>query len=236
MSFEETRLGGGSAAFQPTLWTLVLRAKDPTSSDRRAALDELLRRYWKPVYFFIRRKEPNVETATDLTQAFFCEFLERDFLASVDRGRGKFRTFLLTTLAHFLANERERERAQKRGGGKPVLSLDFVEAETEVGSLPSASPESLFERQWALLVLDRAIRGLRTEPRFDVLSAHLSGGPAPSYADTAARLGTSVPAVKDTLHRLRLRLREKVRDEIRAYVDGESQVEEEILALFRAFR
>ncbi len=228
----DTSIGGGQRAFVPTLWTVVLKAKE----GGRAALEELIRSYWKPVYFFVRRKEPDVEKAKDLTQAFFCEFLERDFLSGVERERGKFRTFLLTTLTHFLANERERERAQKRGGGKPPVSLDFAEAETELGTLPEVAPEALFERQWALAVLERAIRGVRAEPNFEVLSAHLSGGPAPSYQETATRLGITVAAVKDVLYRLRGRLRERVREEIRSYVDGESQVEEEILALFRAFR
>lgn len=235
----------GDGAFRPTLWTVVLRARDPAAPDRREALERLFRTYWKPVYFYIRRtRDP--ETAQDLTQGFFAAFLEKDYLQYVDRERGKFRTFLIVALRHFLADEHDRERAQKRGGGETVLSLDFARAEPEVLREPAGAetPERLFQRQWALEVIKAALQKLREEfkssdrlTEFEALSLYLSAGGrgAPTHAELARRLGISEGDVNNRVHRLRKRYREIILDEIRAYSGSEEEAREELRDLFSAF-
>jgi len=132
---EETDIGGDRPGFQPTLWTMILRARDPGSPERRQALDQLIQAYWKPVYFFIRRKGRDVETAKDLTQSFFTAFVEKDFLKNVSPEKGRFRSFVLASLTYFLSDEYDRSRALKRGGG-----FHFVEAETETGPVVRMEP------------------------------------------------------------------------------------------------
>ncbi|HEV3029765.1 MAG TPA: sigma-70 family RNA polymerase sigma factor, partial [Planctomycetota bacterium] len=142
MPDDDTGIGGARRAFQSTLWTVVLAAKDLSAPDRRQALQTLIQTYWKPVYLFIRRRGNDREVSKDLAQGFFTALLERNFLQYVQRDRGKFRTFLLTALEHFMADERDRAQALKRGGGRASLSLDFASAETEISRDPAA-PDSL---------------------------------------------------------------------------------------------
>src|SRR5215471_14148912 len=150
--------------FRPTLWTVVLRAEDPAAPDRREALERLFQTYWKPVYFLIRRTH-DAEAAQDIAQGFFTAFLEKDFLKSVEREKGKFRTFLCVALRHYMADEYDRASAQKRGGGRTLLGLDFARAETEISRVPAAKddPDKFFQRQWALEVIKRALQALRAE-------------------------------------------------------------------------
>ncbi len=235
----------GEGAFQPTLWTVVLKAKDPSAPDRREALERLFRAYWKPVYFYVRRtRDP--ESAQDLTQGFFTAFIEKDYLQYVDRARGKFRTFLVVALQHYLADEHDRERAQKRGGGLHPLSLDFARAETEILRQPAASetPERLFQRRWALEVIKTALQKLREEfkssdrlTEFEALHLYLSAGGkgAPTHADLARRLGISEADVNNRVHRLKKRYREIIIEEVRAYSGGEEEAREELRDLFSAF-
>lgn len=236
----DTEIGGMQRAFQSTLWTCVLRAKDPSAPDRRAALERLIQAYWKPAYSFLRRKGYDAEISKDFTQGFFAAFLERDFLKYVERGRGKFRTFLLTALEHFVADEHDRAKAQKRGGGRAGFSLDFVQAEREIGG-SDETPDKIFRRQWALLVLERALGALRAtyeaegrKDEFEVLRLHLGIGGAPSYADVAKRLGLSESDVRNRLHRVRGMYREKILEEVRAYTENEAEAQEEIRDLFSA--
>ena len=233
------------AGFRPTLWTVVLRAKDPEAPDRREALERLFQVYWKPVYFHIRRTH-DAEAAQDIAQGFFTTFLEKDYLKSVDREKGKFRTFLCVALRNYMADENDRARAQKRGGGKSPLSLDFARAETEISRMPAAKddPEKLFQRQWALEVIKRSLQALRAEflasdrlAEFEAISLYLSAGgkDSPSHGDLARRLGISETDVNNRVHRLRQRYRELILEEVRAYSDSEEEAKQELRDLFSAF-
>jgi len=211
----ETSLGGPDKAFQPTLWTTILRAKNHESPDRREALDRLITRYWKPVYFFVRQKGHDVEAAKDLTQAFFATFLEKDFLKSVEPERGRFRSFILAALSHFLSNEHDRSRAKKRGG-----DFNFVQAELERPG-DSPTPERAFFDQWALEVMERAMERLKAEKspeEMALLSGHFPED-MPDYEK------------KNRLHRLRLRLRQLLREEVLPSVDGDREVDGELREL-----
>lgn len=211
----ETSLGGPQKGFQPTLWTTILRAKDHEAPDRREALDRLITRYWKPAYFFIRQKGHDVESAKDLTQAFFATFLEKDFLKSVEPERGRFRSFILAALSHFLSNEYDRSRALKRGG-----DFNFVQAELERPG-DSLTPERAFFDQWALEVMERAMERLKAEKspeEMALLSGHFPED-MPDYEK------------KNRLHRLRLRLRQLLREEVLPSVDGDREVDGELREL-----
>jgi len=231
--------------FQPTLWTVVLRAKDPSAPDRREALERLFQTYWKPVYFLIRRTH-DPETAQDIAQGFFTAFLEKDFLRTVERDKGKFRTFLCVALRHYMADENDRARAQKRGGGRLPLTLDFSRAETEISREPAAkdNPDKMFQRQWALEVIKRSLQALRAEfqasdrlAEFEAISLYLSAGgkEAPSHALLSRRLGISESDVNNRVHRLRRRYRELILEEIRSYSESEEESQEELRDLFSAF-
>jgi RNA polymerase sigma-70 factor (ECF subfamily) len=244
MSQETSRPGG--AAFGRTRWTLVLRARgeqEPSAdlSARREALGELIAQYWKPLYFFVRRKGHNVEEAKDLTQAFFTTFLEKDYLKSVDREKGRFRRFLLVALEHFLANEYDKMKAQKRGGGQALLSLDFSTAESHYGLEPATqdTPERLYLRKWATELTARTMVELQAEFRnsgkgelFDAIKPHLAGGE--NYAALAAKLKITEGSLKVTVHRARQRYRELLRHAVRDTVQTDAEVDAELWELIRS--
>jgi RNA polymerase sigma factor (sigma-70 family) len=233
----------GARAFQPTLWTVVLKAKDPAAPDRREALERLFAVYWKPLYVFLRR-EHDAEAAQDLVQGFFAAFLEKDYLKSVDRAKGTFRAFLCAALRHYVADDRDRERALKRGGGRSLFSLDFARAETEIAAAASTEPpERAYERQWALEVIKRALQALRAEfrasdrlPEFEALHLYLSAGGRSglTHAELARKLGLTEADVNNRVHRLRKRYRELIVDEVRAYADSPEEAEGELRDLFAA--
>jgi RNA polymerase sigma-70 factor (ECF subfamily) len=226
---QETSIGAGGAAFPETAWSTVLRAKDDG-----AALGRLVERTWKPVYFYLRRKGRDVETAKDLAQGFFAHLLEGRVLDPVERGRGRFRGFLLAALEHFLANEYRRAAAEKRGGGRAPLRLDFAEAESQYAPAGDETPETLYDRTWAADALRRALDALRAElgDRFEALRAHLSAEtPRPSYRETAARLGIGEYDVANLLHKARARLGELIVETVRDTVDGDPG--EEVSELLR---
>jgi RNA polymerase sigma-70 factor (ECF subfamily) len=242
----ETEIGGEARAFRSTLWTLVLRAKEPTSPGRREALEELIGAYWKPVYFFLRRKGNDPDRTKDLVQGFFTALLEKNYLQYVDRGRGKFRTFLLTALDHYVADERDRDRAQKRGGGRSSVSLDFEKADTEYTREPAASddPDRRFRRDWALKVMARALQTVRDEfasagrlAEYDALRLHLSyaAEAPPTYEAVAATLGISVGDVRNRVHRTRARYKEAILAVIRSYTETDEEAKEELQDLMSAF-
>jgi RNA polymerase sigma-70 factor (ECF subfamily) len=212
----ETTLGGDDVRFHPTAWSVVRDAKEGS----REALDRLIAVYWKPVYFFIRRRGHDVESAKDLTQSFFGSLLERDFLSTVSADKGKFRSYLLGALAHFLSNEQARTRAQKRGG-----AFNLVEAEQELIS-SDPSPERAFLGKWALEILERAMVRLRMETAPGDF-ALLAGDAPPGLTETDR---------KNRRFRLRTRLRELLREEILPSVDGENEVDSEIRELFSALQ
>jgi RNA polymerase sigma-70 factor (ECF subfamily) len=243
---DDTAIGGAPRAFQSTLWTVVLAAKDPSAPDRRDALQKLIETYWKPVYLFIRRKGNDREAGKDLAQGFFTALLERNFLQYVQRDRGKFRTFLLTALEHYMADEHDRAQALKRGGGRSAFSLDFASAENEIAREP-ASPETsdrVFRRDWALRVMSQALQGLKREfadsgraEEFEALRLHLSftAKEAPSYAEVAKALGVSEGDVRNRIHRTRARYKEAILDVIRSYTETEDDAREELRELLSAF-
>lgn len=225
---------GGFAA---TRWTLVLSAARGSQTPRAAAaMAELCRVYWYPLYAFIRRRGHAAPEAEDLTQEFFARLLEKHFLGDVDREKGRFRTFLLMAVKRFLANEYDRAQAQKRGGGQSIVPWETDwEGRYLQEPVDTMTPERLFAQQWALTLLDQVLGRLRAESRaagkaalFDALKDHLAGSGEETYAVTAARLGMSEGAVKVTVHRLRRRYRELLREEISHTVAGPDEVQEEI--------
>ena len=228
--------------FATTHWSLVVAARDRTSPQAREALATLCRTYWYPLYAYIRRQGYNADQAQDLTQEFFARLLEKDFLSLVDREKGKFRSFLLACCKHFLANERDRANAQKRGGGCQVISVDFsaVEGRYCLEASHTLTPERLFERRWTLTLLDQVLAKLREEfaqgaksELFDRLKIFLTGESSKhSYAQVAKDLNRSEGAIKVTVHRFRRRYRELLREEIARTLEDPSQVEAEIRDLF----
>ncbi len=227
-----------AAGFAATHWTVVLAAaRGEEPSRAAAAMTELCRTYWYPLYAFLRRRGHEAHEAEDLTQEFFARLLGPHFLAAVDRRKGKFRSFLLAALKHFLADQRDRAAAQKRGGGQVVLSLDRLDAETRYAREPAQdlTPEKMFEKQWALSVLERVLSRLHDElvaegkaALFEALKDTLTGAGAGGYAALGGRLGMSEGAVKVAAHRLRRRYRALLREEIAQTVAGPDEVDDEI--------
>ncbi len=226
----ETTMGGSRRGFENTRWTVILKARD------QKELGAFLERYWKPCYFYIRRKGQDVEDAKDLTQAFFLDFIERDALARVTKSKGKFRSYLLACLDHYLSNEYDRRKALKRGGDRPPLSLDFEGAETLLVRSPGETPEQAFRRQWAVDLIDRALRALKEEmgPRFDALREYIIAGQPGTLKEVAAKIGVSEGNVKVIIHRARRRYRELLKAEVARTVERAGEVEEELLDLFAA--
>jgi RNA polymerase sigma factor (sigma-70 family) len=224
---------------------VVLTAGHGSSPQAGRALEELCRTYWYPLYAYVRRRGHSPHEAEDLTQEFFARLLARNYLADVHREKGRFRSFLLASLKHFLANEWDRARAAKRGGGQPHLSLYVQTAETRYRSEPAydLTAEKLLDRQWALALLDLVLSRLEAElvadgkeKQFAELKVWLTEGKgATSYAAVAARLGTTEGAAKVAVHRLRRRYRELLREEISHTVATPAEIEEEIHHLFAAF-
>ncbi len=233
----------GARDFRTTHWSLVLEA-GVASPSGQSALETLCRRYWYPLYAYGRRRGLGPEQAEDLTQEFFGSLLAADSLARVSPEKGRFRTFLITALQHFLANERDRAGRQKRGGGRPLISLDALEPEAryQIEPVTSAPPEVLFDRQWARTLVAGVMEQLQAESagegaaeRFGVLKVFLASEPAEdSYAALAGRLGLSVPAVKSAIHRLRRRYGQLLRREISHTVGSPAEVDGEIRHLFAA--
>lgn len=230
------------ARFHTTRWSLVLAAGGSDSS-AGTALNTLCALYWYPVYAFIRRQGHSAHEAEDLTQAYFGRVIEKAYLAQVDRQRGKFRTFLLTSLKHFLANERDRALAQKRGGGASHVTFDALDAEqryaAEAGS--GLTPEELFEKRAALSLLDSALSELRRDyerrecaKQFEMLAPLLTGDADERYETIAAELNMTPGALRVALHRLRARFRNALRDLIGAMVSTSDQVDDELRHLLNA--
>jgi RNA polymerase sigma factor (sigma-70 family) len=239
-------ISGGVGGFATTRWSMVLAAGKGESPDAHAALATLCKRYWYPLYAFVRRSGHQPADAQDLTQEFFARLLEKQYLRAADPERGRFRSFLLSAVKHFLSKERDRAKARKRGGGRKVFPLDFEAGESRYSLEPSheVTAEKVYERRWALTLLDQVFARLREEfdraskrNEFDHLKGYLTGEAATlSYRDVAAELGTTEGAVKVAVHRLRRRYRELVREEIAHTVAGPEDVDEELRRLFAAIR
>ena len=230
--------------FATTHWSVVRAAGRPLSPRYQQALGTLCQTYWFPLYAYLRRQGYHTHQAEEYTQAFFARILEKHGLRLADPKRGKFRSFLLAALKHFVGNELDRARAQKRGGGRKVLSLDFENAESQYALEPThqLSPEKLFERSWALTVLERTMTRLQAESAstnkqelFDHLKVYLTVKKSSvPYREAAAKLKMTEGAVKVSVHRLRRRYRELLRDEIAQTVTTEDEIDEEIRDLFAA--
>jgi RNA polymerase sigma-70 factor (ECF subfamily) len=237
---------GGGGQFRTTHWSVVIRAGRDDSSQAGAALNELCEIYWYPLYAFARRQGSSPAEAEDLTQAFFARLFERNFVASADPDKGRFRAFLLTLFRRFLANEWNRQHRQKRGGYRTCLSVDAALAESRYGAEPVSGdpPDVLYDRQWALTLLEQVMRRLQAEyvesgraRLFERLEACLSRDEtAWRYADIARELGVSEAAVKMAMQRLRARYRALLREEIAKTVASPKDVEVELSHLFSAFR
>lgn len=246
MAGEESNCHVGAAAFATTHWSVVLAATEGDSQMAGKALEGLCRAYWPPLYAFLRREGHNEADAQDLVQGFFASLLARQSFAGLDRDRGKFRSFLLAALKHFLANEHDRSRALKRGGGVSFVPWDDAAAENgfRTARTDALSPDLAFEKVWALTLLNQVLAQLRDEysragrsALFDALQVYLTGdkGDLP-YTEMAARLNLGESALKMSIQRLRRRYGDLLRAQIGHTVRTPQDVDDEIRALFAAVR
>ncbi len=233
----------GASKFPTTRWTLVVAAGDPRRTDARSALVYLCERYWYPLYAYLRRRGYPADQAQDLTQEFFTRVLEGRYLDRADPEKGRFRSFLLTSLKFFVADEEDRQRARKRGGGQ-LVPFEFSSGEKRYQREPAhdETPERIFERRWALSVLDRVVEKLRDEfvqhgrpEHFERLKVFLLGQSDAPYATLSREMNTSEGALKVAIHRLRKRYRELFRQEIADTVADPAEVESELRYLAAAF-
>jgi RNA polymerase sigma factor (sigma-70 family) len=223
---------------------MVLLAGETRTTQAETALDKLCRIYWQPLYAYVRRRGHSSEDAQDLTQQFFARMLEKKYLKLATQERGRFRSFLLKSLQHFLVNEWERGQAQKRGGGQKIFSLDETQAEQSYLQQPAdqLSPEGLFDKRWAMTLLERAMERLAADyaasgkrELFDNLKPLLlAEGSGESYRQLAIPLGLNEGAVKVAMHRLRQRFRDAVRSEIAQTVETPEEVDEELRCMMAA--
>lgn len=234
----------GSPVFVTTHWSVVLAAASTNTSSAQPALARLCETYWFPLYAYVRRRGYSQEDAEDLTQEFFARLLAHHWIADADRERGRFRTFLLTAMSRFLANEWDHARAQKRGGPQTAVRFDTTAAESRyrVTMPDTLSPDRLYDRHWAMTLLDRTLNRLAAEHEsagksadFQVVSPFLTAerGTIP-YAEVATRLGVNEPAARQAVHRVRKRFRELFREEISQTVASPHEIEEEIRYLMAA--
>lgn len=229
------------AAFATTHWSVVRAAGDASSAEGREALETLCSHYWFPLYAYLRRHNYSRHDAEDYIQGFFARLLEKGYLGQVQPGRGKFRSFLLACLKHFVANERKRAGARKRGGAHRITSLDFESAEHRYTREPASemTPERAYERSWAITLLDRAMvrleqkmGGRHSSIPFEYLKPYLVGDPqSPQYGELAGRLEVTDNAIRVAVHRLRREFRAILRDEIAQTVLTQDEVDQEIRQL-----
>jgi RNA polymerase sigma-70 factor (ECF subfamily) len=242
---ERDKAPAGAAQFENTHWSIVLSAANKRNPIRALeSLEKLCRVYWHPLYFYARRQGESPHDAQDLTQEFFARLLQNDLLDSVDRGKGRFRSFLLAAFKHFLSNERDKARAQKRGGGQVPVPIDVHNAETHYGFEPveKMTAEKIFERRWAMTLLEQTTARLREEYErdgktevFEQLKVTLTEPRGTiAYADLGRTLHMSEGAVKVAVHRLRLRYRAVLRVEVADTLADPADVEDEVRQIFRA--
>ena len=230
-----------AAMFHTTRWSVVLAARGKGSEPEARSLESLCEQYWPPLYAFVRHRGYREHDAQDLTQAFFAKLLEKDWLDAVDPARGRFRAFLLMALKRFLSNDRERINAQKRGGGIRTIPLD-VELACFLPDAKATSPESLFDRQWALTVLQVTMSRLQKEytdanrgAEFEQLKECLTAERGKiNYERLASQLGVRPVSARSKVHRMRARFRELFREEVSGTVADPAEVEDEMRALFDA--
>ena len=230
--------------FRTTQWSLVIAAGDDRNPRFHQALSDLCESYWYPVYAYVRRRSGDADSAQDLTQGFFSSLLERNTLAAADRERGRFRSFLLTALKFYLADEHDRATAKKRGAGVTAISLDLEGAEERyrLEAEPDDAPDRAYERRWALEVLELTHQRLRTEiersaqpARALRLAGYLTGDrDEASYRVVADELGMTESAVKVAVHRLRKRYGALLREEVERTVGDPGETEGELRFLLAA--
>lgn len=232
--------------FATTRWSMIRAVGGTNESTASSALEQLCQSYWFPLYAFVRRQGHDAESAADLTQAFFADLLQREDLKKVDPELGKFRSFLLSAMKHFLVNHWNKDRALKRGGGKSPLSLDFQTADEKYSLEPahSRTPDSIYQQQWAKTLLDLIHKNLRQEfvergraVQFDKLQSFIAGkNSEQTLAEAAAQLSMTEVAAKVALHRMRRRFGELLRAEIEQTVTSPEEVDAELQQLFDALR
>lgn len=246
MSLNSTPAPHGNSAFAPTRWTLVLRAQGETP-EAKVALAELCEAYYQPVYRFLLSEGRAVDAARELSQEFFASILGKDGFGAADPERGRFRSYLIGTLKHFLSDQRKRERRLKRGGGALTESLDADPGEgdglpQQIEDTSIANPEVMFDRQWAMAVMAQGLRELQKDyetqgraEQFELLKPWLMGEiPSLSQAETGKSLGMSEGAVKVVIHRLRKRFRETIRSKLAQTLSDDSLVDDELRHLIEA--
>ena len=226
------------AKFATTQWSQVLAARDPTDTESQRALASLCEAYWYPLYAFVRSQGHDPDESRDLTQAYFAYLLEKNILKDVDPSAGRFRSFLLASLKHYVSNERRKQSALKRGGGTRTISLDTEDAEKRYGMEPveQRTPEQVYEHRWALTVLQRAVERLETEwaegerrKQFEHLKSHLTGQePRIPFREVASELGMTEVAVRGAMYRLRQRFGQLIRAEIAETVANPDEVDDEV--------
>ena len=238
-------VAAGAGHFDTTHWSLVLAAGQRGTAESAAALERLCQTYWLPLYAYVRRRVSDVHDAQDLTQAFFERLLDKNYLADADPQRGRFRAFLLTAFKHFLSNEWEKAKAQKRGGGRSPISLDFSTGDSQITFQPAGglTAEQMYERQWAITLLSCVMQRLERElekvgkrSQFERLKDFIvSTKEDPTYADAASELGMTESAARMATSRLRRRYRQLLREEIAQTVSSPEDVDDEIRHLFITF-
>ncbi|MCC7375537.1 MAG: sigma-70 family RNA polymerase sigma factor [Verrucomicrobiales bacterium] len=232
------RRGTWFGGFETTHWTEIYQARNDADHRAQEALNLLCKRYWRPLYAYVQRSGHTREEAEDLTQDFFRSFLERDALASVHPAGGRFRSFLLACLKHFLANERKRAHAQRRGGGIQPIPLDTGDTESGPRFDPGdpRSPEQTYDRHWALTLIDRAMSDLRADyaakghgELLEILKGFLpGGGPTLPRSELAAQRGTTVGAIDVAVHRLRQQFGARLRAHVAQTVSSKEEIDDEI--------
>ncbi len=228
----------GQPLFTTTHWSVVMAAADQKTPGAAAALEQLCRTYWRPLYVYVRRRGYGPEDAQDLTQDFLAAFLSKRAFDGADPTRGRFRTFLLQSLQHFLVDQWKRAHRIKRGGGALPISIDAQEAEERYcrGLAETLTPERAYERRWAMALLEEVLAGMRQDyaqagkaPHFEVLQEFLWGTDgAASYARVAEKLGLSEGAARVAVHRLRERYRERLRAQVAQIVSEPKEIDEEL--------
>lgn len=222
---------------------MVLEAADAQASGVADALSELCQQYWYPLYAFVRRRGFDRTQAEDLTQSFFADLLEKNSLQHVQPSRGSFRSFLLTSFSNFIANQWRAENAQKRGGGQTILSIDYERADNRYAEQPAddLSPEKVFERNWALSILEQTLEAVGTQYEesgkrelFDDLRGFLTGEDNVAYAELSKKTGMREGALKVAVHRLRQRYGQQLRLQITKTVEDPADVDQELRSLFQA--
>ena len=229
--------------FHTTQWSIVLSARDGQDSKAEAALANLCQNYWRPLYTFLRRTGNSQHDAQDLTQSFFATLIDKDYLKSVDQEKGRFRSFLLVAIKHFVANQRAHDKALKRGGDHQRLPLDYADAERFLASTPTSkqSPDHEFEYNWAITVLDQALESVRDEfvatdklQDFEHLKPFLTpSDQLPTFNQLAEVLGLGEAGARSAVHRLRRRYRRTLREHVAQTVGREEDIDDELQQLMK---